>query len=104
MPRSAGNKLQLCAPPSQPPPDDGIYWQVNMERFHQHFRDQAIVSAVANRMDQVGGGGEGGLPSSGSPTLGWGGGGGASIALQLSSMVGRGGGASIILQLSSVVG
>uniref|UniRef100_A0A8C3GH76 DNA-directed RNA polymerase III subunit RPC3 n=1 Tax=Cairina moschata TaxID=8855 RepID=A0A8C3GH76_CAIMO len=39
---------------SEPPPeDDGIYWQVNLERFHQHFRDQAIVSAVANRMDQT---------------------------------------------------
>uniref|UniRef100_A0A493SZN9 DNA-directed RNA polymerase III subunit RPC3 n=1 Tax=Anas platyrhynchos platyrhynchos TaxID=8840 RepID=A0A493SZN9_ANAPP len=36
-----------------PPEDDGIYWQVNLERFHQHFRDQAIVSAVANRMDQT---------------------------------------------------
>ncbi|XP_013205328.1 DNA-directed RNA polymerase III subunit RPC3 [Microtus ochrogaster] len=36
-----------------PSPDDGIYWQVNLERFHQHFRDQAIVSAVANRMDQT---------------------------------------------------
>ncbi|KAM6112613.1 DNA-directed RNA polymerase III subunit RPC3 [Phoenicopterus ruber ruber] len=38
---------------SEPPPDDGIYWQVNIERFHQHFRDQGIVSAVANRMDQT---------------------------------------------------
>lgn len=38
---------------AEPPPDDGIYWQVNIERFHQHFRDQAIVSAVANRMDQT---------------------------------------------------
>ncbi|NXH44252.1 RPC3 polymerase, partial [Dicaeum eximium] len=38
---------------SEPPPDDGIYWQVNLERFHQHFRDQAVVSAVANRMDQT---------------------------------------------------
>ncbi|KAM8794461.1 DNA-directed RNA polymerase III subunit RPC3 [Eudromia elegans] len=37
----------------EPPPDDGIYWQVNIERFHQHFRDQGIVSAVANRMDQT---------------------------------------------------
>ncbi|XP_010218883.1 PREDICTED: DNA-directed RNA polymerase III subunit RPC3 [Tinamus guttatus] len=36
-----------------PPPDDGIYWQVNIDRFHQHFRDQGIVSAVANRMDQT---------------------------------------------------
>ncbi|KAM9515173.1 DNA-directed RNA polymerase III subunit RPC3 isoform 3-T3 [Guaruba guarouba] len=38
---------------TEPPPDDGIYWQVNIDRFHQHFRDQAIVSAVANRMDQT---------------------------------------------------
>ncbi|CAM9124175.1 unnamed protein product, partial [Bubo scandiacus] len=38
---------------SEPPPDDGIYWQVNIDRFHQHFRDQGIVSAVANRMDQT---------------------------------------------------
>lgn len=47
--------LPLAVPP-QPPPDDGIYWQVNIDRFHQHFRDQGIVSAVANRMDQVRGG------------------------------------------------
>ncbi|KAM4736483.1 DNA-directed RNA polymerase III subunit RPC3 [Anableps anableps] len=33
--------------------DEGIYWQVNFERFHQHFRDQAIISAVANKMDQT---------------------------------------------------
>ncbi|NXG16505.1 RPC3 polymerase, partial [Grallaria varia] len=33
--------------------DDGIYWQVNLERFHQHFRDQALVSAVSSRMDQT---------------------------------------------------
>ncbi|XP_071583211.1 DNA-directed RNA polymerase III subunit RPC3 isoform X2 [Heliangelus exortis] len=38
---------------AEPPPDDGIYWQVNIDRFHQHFRDQSIVSAVANRMDQI---------------------------------------------------
>ncbi|XP_053906867.1 DNA-directed RNA polymerase III subunit RPC3 [Cuculus canorus] len=38
---------------SEPPPDDGIYWQVNIDRFHQHFRDQSIISAVANRMDQT---------------------------------------------------
>ncbi|KAM6294321.1 DNA-directed RNA polymerase III subunit RPC3 [Aegotheles albertisi] len=38
---------------TEPPPDDGIYWQVNIDRFHQHFRDQGIVSAVANRMDQT---------------------------------------------------
>ncbi|XP_053331052.1 DNA-directed RNA polymerase III subunit RPC3 [Spea bombifrons] len=33
--------------------DEGIYWQVNMDRFHQHFRDQAIISAVSNKMDQT---------------------------------------------------
>ncbi|XP_056366925.1 DNA-directed RNA polymerase III subunit RPC3 isoform X1 [Oenanthe melanoleuca] len=38
---------------SETPPDDGIYWQVNLERFHQHFRAQALVSAVASRMDQT---------------------------------------------------
>ncbi|XP_044528497.1 DNA-directed RNA polymerase III subunit RPC3 isoform X2 [Gracilinanus agilis] len=37
----------------EPIPDDGIYWQANLDRFHQHFRDQSIVSAVANRMDQT---------------------------------------------------
>ncbi|KAM9806405.1 DNA-directed RNA polymerase III subunit RPC3 isoform X2 [Syngnathus typhle] len=35
--------------------DEGIYWQVNFERFHLHFRDQAIVTAVANKLDQTGG-------------------------------------------------
>ncbi|NXS84892.1 RPC3 polymerase, partial [Erpornis zantholeuca] len=40
---------------SEAPPDDGIYWQVNPERFHQHFRDQALVAAVASRTDQTGG-------------------------------------------------
>ncbi|XP_012721190.2 DNA-directed RNA polymerase III subunit RPC3 isoform X1 [Fundulus heteroclitus] len=33
--------------------DEGIYWQVNFERFHQYFRDQAIISAVANKLDQT---------------------------------------------------
>uniref|UniRef100_A0A3Q3VRL1 DNA-directed RNA polymerase III subunit RPC3 n=1 Tax=Mola mola TaxID=94237 RepID=A0A3Q3VRL1_MOLML len=33
--------------------DEGIYWQVNFERFHLHFRDQAVISAVANKMDQT---------------------------------------------------
>ncbi|XP_040394809.1 DNA-directed RNA polymerase III subunit RPC3 isoform X2 [Cygnus olor] len=46
-------KQKQDAEGTEPPPDDGIYWQVNLERFHQHFRDQAIVSAVANRMDQT---------------------------------------------------
>ncbi|NWQ84435.1 RPC3 polymerase, partial [Columbina picui] len=38
---------------AEPPPDANIYWQANLDRFHQHFRAQAIVSAVANRMDQT---------------------------------------------------
>ncbi|XP_042279489.1 DNA-directed RNA polymerase III subunit RPC3 [Thunnus maccoyii] len=33
--------------------DEGIYWQVNFERFHLHFRDQAIIGAVANKLDQT---------------------------------------------------
>ncbi|XP_029359451.1 DNA-directed RNA polymerase III subunit RPC3 [Echeneis naucrates] len=33
--------------------DEGIYWQVNLERFHLHFRDQTIISAVANKLDQT---------------------------------------------------
>uniref|UniRef100_A0A1A7YM05 DNA-directed RNA polymerase III subunit RPC3 n=1 Tax=Iconisemion striatum TaxID=60296 RepID=A0A1A7YM05_9TELE len=33
--------------------DEGIYWQVNYTRFHQHFRDQAIISAVASKLDQT---------------------------------------------------
>ncbi|XP_077576534.1 DNA-directed RNA polymerase III subunit RPC3 [Stigmatopora nigra] len=35
--------------------DEGIYWQVNFDRFHLHFRDQAIVSAMSNKMDQTSG-------------------------------------------------
>ncbi|XP_062897893.1 DNA-directed RNA polymerase III subunit RPC3 isoform X2 [Mobula hypostoma] len=35
------------------PPDDGIYWQVNFDRFHQHFRDQAIIAAVSSKLDQT---------------------------------------------------
>ncbi|KAF7227182.1 DNA-directed RNA polymerase III subunit RPC3 isoform X1 [Nothobranchius furzeri] len=33
--------------------DEGIYWQVNFTRFHQHFRDQVIISAVASKLDQT---------------------------------------------------
>uniref|UniRef100_A0A7N8WLN2 DNA-directed RNA polymerase III subunit RPC3 n=1 Tax=Mastacembelus armatus TaxID=205130 RepID=A0A7N8WLN2_9TELE len=33
--------------------DEGIYWQVTFERFHLHFRDQAIINAVASRLDQT---------------------------------------------------
>ncbi|XP_025032346.1 DNA-directed RNA polymerase III subunit RPC3 isoform X2 [Python bivittatus] len=49
----AGKRSKKDTESKEPPPDSGIYWQVNIDRFHQHFRDQAIVSAVANRMDQT---------------------------------------------------
>ncbi|NP_956526.1 DNA-directed RNA polymerase III subunit RPC3 [Danio rerio] len=35
--------------------DEGIHWQVNFERFHLHFRDQAIISAVSCKLDQTSG-------------------------------------------------
>ncbi|XP_069796703.1 DNA-directed RNA polymerase III subunit RPC3 isoform X2 [Narcine bancroftii] len=35
------------------PHNDGVYWQVNFDRFHQHFRDQAIVAAVGSKLDQT---------------------------------------------------
>ncbi|XP_042295368.1 DNA-directed RNA polymerase III subunit RPC3 [Sceloporus undulatus] len=50
---SKAKRAKQEADSEEAPPDDGIYWQVNIDRFHQHFRDQAIVSAVANRMDQT---------------------------------------------------
>uniref|UniRef100_A0A8B9GVQ3 DNA-directed RNA polymerase III subunit RPC3 n=1 Tax=Astyanax mexicanus TaxID=7994 RepID=A0A8B9GVQ3_ASTMX len=31
--------------------DEGIFWQVNFERFHLHFRHQSIISAVASKLD-----------------------------------------------------
>ncbi|XP_059423533.1 DNA-directed RNA polymerase III subunit RPC3 [Carassius carassius] len=35
--------------------DEGIYWQVNFQRFHLHFRDQAIINAVSCKLDQTSG-------------------------------------------------
>lgn len=43
----------MCVFNGQAHGDEGICWQVNFERFHLHFRDQAIISAVANKLDQV---------------------------------------------------
>ncbi|KAL2084707.1 hypothetical protein ACEWY4_020225 [Coilia grayii] len=37
----------------QPVGDEDIYWQVNFARFHLHFRDQGIISAVACKLDQT---------------------------------------------------
>ncbi|KAM3824646.1 DNA-directed RNA polymerase III subunit RPC3 isoform 1-T1 [Vipera latastei] len=48
-----GKRSKQDTESEEPLADSGIYWQVNVDRFHQHFRDQAIVSAVANRMDQT---------------------------------------------------
>lgn len=31
--------------------DTRVYWEVNHLRFRQHFRDQALIAAVASRMD-----------------------------------------------------
>ncbi|XP_072284765.1 DNA-directed RNA polymerase III subunit RPC3 [Pyxicephalus adspersus] len=51
-PASPSLSLPMCFP-LQVTQDEGIYWQINIERFHQHFRDQAIISAVSNKMDQT---------------------------------------------------
>uniref|UniRef100_V9KPL2 DNA-directed RNA polymerase III subunit RPC3 n=1 Tax=Callorhinchus milii TaxID=7868 RepID=V9KPL2_CALMI len=46
---------RLKQAPAEPEPllDGGIYWQVNLQRFHQHFRDQAIVGAIGSKLDQT---------------------------------------------------
>ncbi|KAL4636168.1 DNA-directed RNA polymerase III subunit RPC3 [Arapaima gigas] len=49
----AAKRAKLDKDQTEPSGDEGIYWQVNFDRFHQHFRDQAIVSAVASKMDQT---------------------------------------------------
>lgn len=33
-------------------PDKDIYWRINFDRFHQYFRDDAVVSAVSNVFDK----------------------------------------------------
>ncbi|CAI8030543.1 DNA-directed RNA polymerase III subunit RPC3 [Geodia barretti] len=35
------------------PVDDGVFWSVNFDNFHQHFQDKAIVSAVRERVDET---------------------------------------------------
>lgn len=47
------SKKQKRDPGAEDAQDDGIYWQINLVRFHQHFRDQAIISAVSNKLDQT---------------------------------------------------
>nr|CAD7257046.1 unnamed protein product [Timema shepardi] len=31
--------------------DEGVYWRINLDRFHQEFRDQIMVSAMERRID-----------------------------------------------------
>ncbi|KAM9244306.1 DNA-directed RNA polymerase III subunit RPC3 isoform 2-T2 [Dugong dugon] len=38
-------RLKHTTDNKEPIPDDGIYWQANLDRFHQHFRDQTITSS-----------------------------------------------------------
>ncbi|ESP00552.1 hypothetical protein LOTGIDRAFT_157828 [Lottia gigantea] len=33
-------------------PDDGIYWMINVDRFHLYYRDQLIIDSVNNKIDQ----------------------------------------------------
>ncbi|XP_066577113.1 DNA-directed RNA polymerase III subunit RPC3 [Amia ocellicauda] len=46
-------RARLDTPDIEDAEDAGVYWQVNFERFHHHFRDQAIVGAVASKLDQT---------------------------------------------------
>ncbi|XP_046574318.1 DNA-directed RNA polymerase III subunit RPC3-like [Haliotis rubra] len=48
-------KLRTEEGEKEVPFDDGLYWQVNFDRFHQHFRDQAIIDAVCNKIDKKAG-------------------------------------------------
>ncbi|XP_055521731.1 LOW QUALITY PROTEIN: DNA-directed RNA polymerase III subunit RPC3-like, partial [Leucoraja erinacea] len=55
--RGSGDSEQPQAKRSRHQPAEhemmGVSWQVNFERFHQHFRDQAIVAAVGSKLDQT---------------------------------------------------
>ena len=33
--------------------DENIVWRVNVDRFHQYLRDQAIVAAIGRKIDKV---------------------------------------------------
>jgi hypothetical protein len=33
--------------------DNGVFWKVNDNKFLQNFRDEVLVEAVRNRIDQV---------------------------------------------------
>ncbi|KAJ1525724.1 hypothetical protein ONE63_008932 [Megalurothrips usitatus] len=35
--------------------DEGVYWRINFDRFHQDFRDQIMVTAISRRIDENGG-------------------------------------------------
>jgi DNA-directed RNA polymerase III subunit RPC3 len=35
------------------PVDDGVFWSINYDKFHQYFQDKAIVSAAGERIDEA---------------------------------------------------
>ncbi|XP_072572779.1 DNA-directed RNA polymerase III subunit RPC3 isoform X2 [Paramormyrops kingsleyae] len=51
--QARGKRARLDDANTKTSGDEGIYWQVNFERFHQYFRDQAIIGAVASKLDQT---------------------------------------------------
>lgn len=67
VPPLEGNKRKRSTDESEPPSkrprtgsgenvnkpsDDGIYWKINNERFHQYFRDKMFISAINSKIDQ----------------------------------------------------
>nr|KAG5703652.1 hypothetical protein BaRGS_002526 [Batillaria attramentaria] len=49
---SSNKKLKTDSSNTKDTSGDAVYWHVNCERFHYHLRDQAIISAVASRLDK----------------------------------------------------
>nr|XP_050040236.1 DNA-directed RNA polymerase III subunit RPC3-like [Dermacentor andersoni] len=43
-------KIKMEKPDGEKQPDEKEYWRVNIDRFHQHLRDQLVVQAVSKRM------------------------------------------------------
>lgn len=43
------------SPEKEDPFDDGIFWKVNVDRFHQYLRDQIMISAIASKIDRKAG-------------------------------------------------
>ncbi|KAH7986694.1 hypothetical protein HPB49_025860 [Dermacentor silvarum] len=43
-------KIKMEKSEGEKQPDEKEYWRVNIDRFHQHLRDQLVVQAVSKRM------------------------------------------------------